>query len=126
MAEKITWSASVVISSGPRVSVSDSLQVEAYDKVTITVESTNENVEVELQPGAADKVMFFMIKSSLYHEKLTYTVEGSTKDLALDAPHLLVGAGAISLLDTDPTKLTLRNDSGDPATIEVIVGRSAT
>jgi hypothetical protein len=84
------------------------------------------DVEVDLQPGAADMVQFLMIKASPSDEKVTYVVEGNAKVFALDAPHLLIGKGAISLYGADPTTLKLSNGTGDSVKIEVIVGRSVT
>jgi len=55
---------------------------------------------------------------------LTYEVSGTA--IALDGPHVLLGAGAVALLGAGTSSLTFTNNLADPAAIEILVGRDAT
>ena len=86
------------------------------------------DLEVNIQPAGAGLAQFLSITSSAYDSTITYKVNSaaSTDVLPLDGPHLLIGAGAVSLLDEEPTALFFSNSSGADVTIDILVGRDAT
>lgn len=132
MSEKINWTLSVQVVGGPKISVSQTMEVEAYDKIDVTVpggdDTTPGTATVEVQPGGASQVKFLLITSSLYDAKLTYKVNGGTEAVKLDALQLLMGSGAVGLLETTPQQLAFTNKAGlfAPASIQILVGRKAT
>lgn len=130
MPEKINWTTDVQIVGGPRIVVSQTVNVDAYDKIDVVVaEGTDEN-EVQVQPGGPGQVQFILIKSSKYDAALTYSVnapEASSVDrIKLDALQVLIGEGAVGLLGASPQTLYFYNHMGQDVTIQIIVGRKAT
>lgn len=128
MSEKITYAFSAQVSNGPRVSESNTLQVEAYDKIQVTVVDTASDLEVNIQPGGSGLAQFLAITASTYDNDLSYKVNSaaSTTVIALNGPHVFVGTGVLGLLDAAPTKLFLSNGTGADVTVNILVGRDAT
>lgn len=129
MSETITYSLTVQVVGGPKVSASGTLTPEAYDKIGLTVAKGDSDKEVNLQPDGADLAELLFIKASSYETPLTYTVNAknaATPKHKLDGPHVLIGAGAVSLLDAAPTKLFFTNGGDADVTVDILVGRDAT
>jgi hypothetical protein len=127
MSEKINWTLNVQVVEGPKTSASDTITVDAYDKIRVTVGvGASESKVVEVQPGPAGRVQFLLIKSSQYGDALTYKVNNAGNAIKLDAPQLLIGDGAVGLLGASPpTTLGFTNNLAQDANIEVLVGRKA-
>ena len=130
MAEQITWLLNVQVAEGPKASASNSLQVEAYDKIDVTVPAKAANpgaATVDVQPGGAAQVKFLLVTSSVYDANLTYKVDGGPS-IALDAPLVLLGAGAVGLLGATQKQFVFSNAiaSSKAAQINILVGRDAT
>ena len=123
MAEKINWSYAMQIVGGPLVAAGAALDVEAYDKITVGIDD-NTTKQVDLAPGAPGAIRLVVINPVKASDKLTYSANG--KDIALDAPHVLIGAGAVTLLGAAATSLALTNKTGAVATVEILVARDAT
>ena len=126
MTESINWSLNAQVSGGPKVMASDTKEIEAYDKIKVTIEAETTDKDVEIQPGGAGKVQFLLIKSDTYSEDLTYKVNELTKIIKLDALQVFIGNGAVELLTEPPEKLVFTNDLTNPVSIEILVGRMAT
>ncbi|HUW66484.1 MAG TPA: hypothetical protein VMW20_00365 [Candidatus Nanoarchaeia archaeon] len=129
MTESINWSLNIQVIGGPKVMASDTKEIEAYDKIEVTIEADTTDKEVEIQPGGADKVQFLLIKSDTYSsdvEKLTYKVNELTTIIELDALQVFIGNGAVELLTEPPEKLVFTNKFLTPVSIEILVGRMAT
>lgn len=126
MVETINWAVNIDVSAGPKLTASGASELEAYDKVGITLEAGAADVDVELQPGGAGQVTLLMIKASVYDAAITYSPDGGTTEIPLDAPLVLIGAGAVGLLAAAPQELQFDNGTGDPVQIEIFVGRDAT
>ncbi len=124
MTESINWSLNVQVIGGPKIMASDSKEIEAYDKIEVTVEE-NTTKQVEIQPGGDDRVQFLLIKSDTYSENLTYKVNELTTIIELDALQVFIGNGAVGLLTESPNKLVFTNDLATPVSIEILVGRMA-
>lgn len=132
MSVKINWSCNVQVINGPKLSGSDTVEVDAYDNIEVTVpkkpaQANEGQAVVEVQPGAQNKVAFLMIQAGTYQgNQLTYTVEGSNKAVRLDAQQLMIGLGAVGLLDGAPTKLTFKNTGAADIPVRILIGRKAT
>ena len=132
MPGKIDWNLNVIVAGGPKTSVSRSVEVDAYDKIEVTVPKKGDPgadaKKVSVQPSGAGKVKFLLITSTLYDEKLTYKVDGGN-EIKLDAPQLFTGAGLVGLLNNTQKEFVFKNDvdppKAAPAAIQILVGRSA-
>ena len=120
MAEKLNWNYLANALNGPSVSGAGSIEVDAYDKFAITV-TAGATQEVNLVPG--DAISLLIINPKPPSTDLSYALGGNP--VALDGPHLLIGAGAVSLLGT-VTSLKFTNNTGSDAVIEILIGRDAT
>ena len=105
-------------------------EIEAYDKIEVTIENDAIEKAVEIQPFMPiedGKVQFLVIKSEKYGEELTYKVNetNSTNVIKLDALHVFIGTGAVGLLGDTPKILLFKNELPDSVSIEILVGRMA-
>ena len=131
MGAQITWTLNVNVSDGPKMSATDQVAVEAYDKISVDLAAGVQDKEVEVQPGGAGQVQFLLFKATKYHASdLTYSVGAVEPTKAnrkkLDALQLLIGGGAVALLGAPPNKLFFYNDLTEDLTIDILVGRDAT
>ncbi|CAH1087703.1 hypothetical protein [Candidatus Nitrotoga sp. 1052] len=120
MAEKINWNFVVQALNGPSVSGSDTMEVEAYDKIKVTI-TAGATQQVNLVPSGT--VSLLVINPAVPDADLSYKV--GAKVVALDSPHVLIGAGAVSLLG-GAANLSFTNNTAADATIEILLGRDAT
>lgn len=121
MSETIKWNFVAQVLKGPSISGADSINgIDAYDKFDISLEDGLTQT-VNLTPGGTTSLM--IINPGTPHASLTYELDGNP--VALDGPHVLIGTGAVGLLG-GATSLDFTNNSGDEATIEILVGRDST
>ena len=120
MAEKIKWNYVVQALKGPSVSATGTIEVDAYDKFEVTIADTVTQA-VNLVPSGTVSVLLINPKSP--DKNLSYEINGNP--VVLDAPHLLLGSGAVGLLG-GVTSLTFTNATGADAVIEILIGRDAT
>lgn len=125
MPEKINWMLNVQVIGGPKLSDSQTVEVDAYDKIEVTIEAGAADKEVQVQPGGSGQVQFLLIRSSQYKDTLTYKVNDSTNVVKLNALQLFMGDGAVGLLDPAPEKLLFSNEMGEDVLIHILVGRKA-
>ena len=130
MAEKIeiAWTMGVQVKGGPRIALSDAISVDAYDMIEVEIATDDVAREVQIQPASAAQVQLLMVRSDRYGEALTYKL-GSAEDspeFKLDAPHLLIGKGAVAMLGATPEALFFTNGLDETASIQILVGRKAT
>jgi hypothetical protein len=121
VAEQLLWNAQLKLVRGPQVGASGAIDVEAYDKLEVTV-AAGASLQVDLSPGAATAIRCLAIVPAVSDALLTYDVGGTA--IALDAPTFLLG-GAVALAG-DPTSLTFDNGTAADAAISILVGRDAT
>jgi hypothetical protein len=131
MSEKINVTLNVQVVGGPRISAFLTREVEAYDKVDVTVAAGDTDKEVDVQPSAVGQVEFLMISladATQYGTDITYKINTASADaINLDAPQVFIGTGAVGLLNlTAPTKLFFSNGLSTDASVQVLVGRDAT
>lgn len=132
MATNVSWKLNLEIQSGPKVLITNSVQVDAFDRIEVTVPDTTASptaTTVDVQPSAAGKVKLLLIRSNRYGDDLTYRVHDNTTDeRALNDAIFLAGTGSLNLLE-DPSapldKLLITNTTGQDVVIEIIVGRTA-
>ena len=125
MMEKINWTLNVAIAGGPKISGSDTLEVEAYDKVGVYIPAVSK-VETEVQPGDQGEVKYLLINADHYGEKLTYRINDESGDeITLDALQIFIGAGAVSVLGKPPQIFHFENQMDRDATVDILVGREA-
>ena len=120
MAEKINWNFVVQALDGPSVSGASSLDIEAYDKIKVTI-TAGATQQVNLVPSGA--VSLLIINPAVPDVDLSYKVGANV--IALDGPHVLIGTGAVSLLG-GAANLSFTNNTAADATIEILLGRDAT
>jgi hypothetical protein len=127
MPTTISWQSTISIPSGPSVTTASAVAVDAYDRIAVTIPPSNTEIAVDVQPGTAGKVKFLIVRSDRYGSNLTFKthVTGNPAH-ALDDTLVLSGVGALELLGDTVDKLLFTNNLGQPANIEILVGRQAT
>lgn len=130
MPTNIAWKLTLDVPSGPQVSHSSSIAVDAVDRIAVTIPDTSASPEattVEVQPGAAGKVRMLMISASKYGADVEYQVHDDTATAhVLGDALFLADATAIDLLGTPLDNLLITNTSGADVDVEIVVGRAAT
>jgi hypothetical protein len=119
MPEKIGWTLSAQVAGGPKEVISGVLEVGAYDRVQAVVPAGG-TTTVDVQPG--DGAQFLLVAANRYTD-LAYTVDGGSA-VALDGPHILVGAGAVGLLGATQNQFEFDNGGAEDVTVRVLVGRN--
>jgi len=127
MTEVISIAVSAKIKDGPTVSFSNSLNVDAYDKLNVVI-AQGTSLTIQLLPPGSDSVHFLMIKSSHYSDQISYKVNGSGSTIILDTPQNFIGLGSLATLDDtdDPATLDFTNGLAEDVNIQILVGRKAT
>lgn len=127
MSSTVKLSVKVNVVDGPSISIARDITVEAYDKIAVTIEASETDKEVEIQPGSSSQVQMILIKSSEYGTDLTYKVHETGADsITLDHDQVFLGQGGVGLLGTDLDKLYFTNGLPNDVNIEIFVGRDAT
>jgi hypothetical protein len=122
----IAWKLTVSVAGGPSQSVSRTIPVEAYDRVTVELPDAAPETTVEIGTGTGE-LLFLLVTSSAYGVGLSYKINATgNPPHALDGPLQLAGSGAVGLLGSPPTSLLFTNTLGTSATVEILVGRDAT
>jgi hypothetical protein len=132
MPEKIKWSVQFQVVGGLGIAKSQELEVDAYDKVSETIPADGSDVVVNIQPNTdPNDVQLLVINAEPCGSWLTYKVDSDAQSVVLDAPHTLIGAGAVSLMSptAPPKKLTFTIDSTNQdakeSVVQILVGRDA-
>lgn len=107
---------------GPKVSASDTIEVDAYDKIEAVI-PVGGSATVNVQPD--DGAQFLLVRAGSY-ENLTYEVDGSGTTVTLDGLHVLIGSGAVSLLGSTQKQFVFSNGGIADVTVDILVGRDAT
>ena len=127
MPVNIAWALNVQVTQGPNLAAANQVEVDAYDKVNVTIAAGATDKSVELQPGGSGQVRFLFIRSSVYDDGLTYKVNKTTNPAhTLNDLLVLAGKGNVALLDPAPNSLFFSNSLAKDAAIEILIGRQAT
>ncbi|HLJ27802.1 MAG TPA: hypothetical protein VKY85_13910 [Candidatus Angelobacter sp.] len=123
----INWQFQAAIPGGPSFVVNQpATQVDAYDVVTAKIAAGATGVAVPIQPSSGSgSVVFLVVSATQYDTTLTYTVDKVKDTRVLDGPHLLVGSGAVALLNSSapPQTLAFSNATAKDINVQVVVGR---
>ena len=88
MPEQIQWTFNIQAVGGPRKAASQTIEVEAYDKIQVTVDGDTGGgpgvKTVEVQPGGTGQVRFLLVTAGSYDPPLIYKVDGGA-----DVPNIL-------------------------------------
>ncbi len=122
MAEQLIWNVTVRAEGGPQLSAEDTVEVEAYDKLSVDVPTGDADFTVELGPGAADRIVCLVILPATPSDDLRYKV--GADEIPLDQPTFLFGGGVA--LTGNPETLTFKNKGAQDAAVEILIGRDAT
>jgi hypothetical protein len=124
-----TFQFQVAIPGGPSFTIGPvAIAVKAYDVASATIAAGASNVDVVVQPSSTKgDVVFVVVTSDQYDAGLTYKVDGAADVHALDAPHLLLGAGAVGFMNggAPPKTLTFSSSLKNDANIQVVAGRNS-
>lgn len=123
----INWQFQAAIPGGPSVLLNQpGITVAAYDVAAVDIPASASGVDLPIQPasGAGD-VIFLVVSSSVYDPGINYTVDALTDKHVLDGPHVLLGSGAVSFLNSSapPQALTFNNTLTKDINVQVLVGR---
>ena len=128
--EKINYSVTVQVVGGPSVPIAGVLEVDAYEKIDVTVPAkegaTNGTAEVTVSAGDLASTRLLVMKASAQDGSLSFTTTATgAVAVPLTGPVTLIGGGACSLLAADPDSLTFTNSADTAATVTILVGRKA-
>jgi len=123
MSEKISWSFKAQVTGGPSIPASDTLEVDAYDKIEAVIPAGG-SATVKVQPGDTG-VQLLLITADDY-DNLTYEVDSSGTSIKLDSAHILIGEGAVGLLGPTQKDFEFSNAGTADVTVDILVGRDAT
>ncbi|MEA2464050.1 MAG: hypothetical protein QOJ98_1797, partial [Acidobacteriota bacterium] len=122
----IKYTVDIQVAGGPRLNFSDTLTVDAYDRIDVVVPGADADAEtvVDVQPGAQPgAVKLLLVKAKPASDSITFA--NGSADVGLQNTVLLSG-GAVGILADVPQQLTFKNGSGADATVMIFVGRDAT
>ena len=100
MKNKIAIKVDIQVEKGPKVEISQSLELEGYDpfRVTVPFQKSGNPGTAELDIGLGRRVRFLLIKPPINVEtgKLTYKINKKDPEISLDEPHFYLGKGPVS------------------------------
>jgi hypothetical protein len=124
MTETLTVIQSVAIDSGPSISKTTNINLEAYDVVDVVAHKSSVPAIILVHPSELDQMNMILVTSDNY-TSLTYVVDGGSP-ITLDGPQLFLGKGQIGLLGATSNMWTFTNAGSTlDANIKIIVGRAA-
>ena len=123
----INWQFQAAIPGGPSVLLNQpSITVAAYDVAAVDIPAGSSNFDIPIQPSSSTgDVIFLVVSSSVYDPGINYTVDALTAAHVLDGPHVLLGGGAVSFLNSSapPQALKFNNTLTKDINVQVVVGR---
>jgi hypothetical protein len=117
----IKYSVDIQITGGPRLNFSNTLDVDAYDRIDAVIPTGGAATDVQVAPAGA-VLQLLLIKSSDPSDDVTFDNGGA--DVGLKSPMLLSG-GAIGILASVET-VAFKNATAADVTVTILVGRDAT
>jgi hypothetical protein len=123
MSETINWTFTFQVQNGPKMTATQQLTVDTYDKSAKTLAA---GAKATLAAGNAGEMAFLLLTSSVYDSAITYKIGADISKAAVhpfDAPLLLVGAGGVGFLEKQPISVQVMNGSGKDVTVEMLTGR---
>lgn len=128
--EKINYSVTVQVVGGPSVPIAGVLEVDAYEKIDITVPAkvgaTEGTSVVTVSAADLDDTKLLLLTASNQDGSLKFKTSANGATVTpITGPVTLIGKTACSLLDADPDKLTFTNASAAVATVTILIARKA-
>jgi hypothetical protein len=124
----VNWQFHAAIPGGPSLLLNQpGIPIAAYDVAVVDIAPGVSGIDVLIQPSSSTgDVVFLVVSSSVYDPGINYTVDALTVKRVLDGPHVLLGSGAVGLLNNTapPQKLVFNNTSTKKASVQVMVGRN--
>lgn len=125
MAESVTWMYSASALRGPSVGASDTLEVDAYQKINLTLPAGGPAQSVTIGPGTWADVNALIVSASDLGGVVDLTPDGGAA-FALDGPLVLIGTGPVSLLGGGNATVDLQNNGAADVDVDIFVARDAT
>ena len=121
----IRWRTTVDI-DGQQFTDDRQVMSEAFSSIQVTVPAGAADMDIQVLPTGAD-LQFLAIRADRYASDVTYKLGAAANPaVALDAPHLFAGSGAVGLLPAAPDHLFVSNASAQDVVITILTGRDAT
>jgi hypothetical protein len=116
------------VTGGLAIPVLSKQELEAVELIDVVIKKGAAKEDVLIAPPDS-VVQFLLIKASPSGKGLSYSVNAeepdATKRFPVDAFQLLIG-GAVKLLHDAPQKLFFYNTLSENATLQILVGKTAT
>jgi hypothetical protein len=129
MSLDVQTTVSVVIPNGLSIANDILTTVEGYDVIDLTLDGGASDVEVDLQPGAAGAVLYFLIKAkndAYITDKLSYKIhEAIADEIKLNSMHILTSPELVQA-SGDYDKLFLSNADTADKDVQIVIGRDVT
>lgn len=122
MSHSIQYNFVASVKGGPSISVNGKMDVAVYSVMNITVPAAG-SAALDASPDAEGQLLIISADS---YDQVTYTVTGGVT-ATLDAPHVLLGAGAVGLLNSgSPVEaITFNNAATEDVEVTIMLGRDA-
>ncbi|MDJ0755363.1 MAG: hypothetical protein QNJ45_17700 [Ardenticatenaceae bacterium] len=122
MSHSIKYNFVASVSGGPSISGSGTIDVAVYSVMSVTVPAGGSTV-LDASPDAAGELLIITADS---YENITYTVTGGVT-ATLDGPHVLLGSGAVGLLNGgNPVEtITFNSTATEDVEVTIMLGRDA-
>jgi hypothetical protein len=125
MAETINWLYSVRADRGPNAALNGTFQADAYERISVTL-AAGATQDVTIAPGTWADVLSLVISADDLSGDVTVEPDGAAAAVPLDAPIVLLGAGAVALLGAGNATVTLENTGAEDVLVDFFVARDAT
>ena len=126
---KLSWILDVHIVNGPRITVSQTLEVEGAAQVEVTVPKGGAAKRVTVPIGGGATFLLVRTANDKYPSAatdLTFSRPGGGTVFNLDGPQLLTGSNALQLLGGPPVELEFKNKTLEDVAVEMTVGGDST
>ena len=131
---QLQWNFQIKTTDGLKSGIAGNVEVDATGKIDKTLPAptggaTSTTTTIDVQPSGTDKIEALVIYANKYDDKVTYKVSDETgdgvTDVTLDGPQILIGQGAVGLLQKAPKTIEFINALTEDVTVTVFVGRLA-
>jgi hypothetical protein len=120
VSEILKYSMNFQIVRGASLSIPGEIKLEGYEKIQVAVAASATST-ITLPSG----IQFLIIKSTTYGDALSYKVNSETTAIKLNAAHVFMGTGAVSILNAAPAKLVFTNGLTGDVTLDLLIGIDA-
>lgn len=129
MNENIAVTVNIEIHNGPSIRVNRIVEVDAYEKINVSIKNGDANKVVDLWPSDNEgEVVLMAITSEWYGDTITYKVNDALDVYKLDQPHFLIGNSSVNMLDPKPKQLKFSyskptpDNKLDSVKIQILIG----